>query len=925
MEVTADGAVLRLPGARRAGVLARLALGVGRVVSSEQLIADVWGSSPASTTSKQLHIAISKLREVLPGQVIATAGGGYRLDLPPESVDAHRFSRLVRRARATRDRTTAIGMYEQALALWRGDALQGKSEGWALIEATRLEEERLAALEDCVELRLAAGDHHAVLNELTAHAEAHPLRERPRAQLMLALYRADRPAEALAVYQETRRAMADELGIEPGAALHRLQHAVLTGDPVLDLVTDPAPAPATSVVPAELPADTPAFTARSAEIAWLDKVLSGTAPNSPAIAAIDGPGGIGKSALAIHAAHAAADRFPDGVLYVDLHGATAGLSPAAPIHVLGRLLRSLGVGDSAVPSTVEEAIAHYRSLTATRALLILLDNALDASQVRPLVPAGTGCAVIVTSRERLASLDGAEHCHLTGLDHQDATALLARITGRERVHAEPAAADRITALCGGLPLALRIAAARLAARPDWTLTYLAGRLAVATGRLDVLHYADLAVRTAIAVSHHHLREEPTGQDASHLFTLLGLLDTPTHTPAATAALADWPDHRVEAALDRLLDARLLESAGLGRYRMHDLVRLYAREEATLGFHEAERHAAVRRTFHHYLATAKSASLLLDPSSAHALADYDGDRPGIALATAQEAGDWTDQERDNLLAAAHQAASVRDDPVTAIGLACALYRPFVRMCLNRELIDLHTRTLEIAVASGNAAAQGLEHHLLGDRHQAMGQFALSVEHQEQALICWQRADRPRRTLSAYNGLGMAYAQLERYDEALASMENGQALAEAGGLPDFQAVFLSNRAVIYGKLDRPADAITMARASLALWAELGNPFREGITYDTLASAHHRAGQLDEAESAYRTAVTLQQEAGFHLGAATSSWGLGRVHHDQGRHDEAWTWWRRSLGILRDVELLTQEQVDHHLAQAVPDTPAPILNVL
>ncbi|WP_187414090.1 BTAD domain-containing putative transcriptional regulator [Nonomuraea sp. PA05] len=986
LEVTVDGVPVRLAGARRVGVLARLALSAGQVVSSERMAADVWGGSPVSTVGKQLHIVISKLREALPGQVIATVPGGYRLDLPLEHLDVHRFSQLTRRARATRDAAAATGLYERALALWRGEALHGMGEVWARIEAARLEQERLTALEDCVDLRLSIGDHHAVLSELTAHVEAHPLRERPRAQLMLALYRAARPAEALALYQETRRAMADELGIEPGAELRRLQRAVLAGDPALDLAPDLGPDPDSGpgsgsgsagvrVVPAELPADTPAFTARTAEITWLDKVLADAAPGSPApadvapgfaapadvapgfaapadaapgssalansvpgssalaratprspvIAAIDGPGGIGKSALAIHAAHAAMDRFPGGVLYVDLHGATAGLPPADPLQVLGRLLRSLGVDGAAVPSTMEEATANYRSITATRQVLVLLDNALDASQVRPLVPAGPGCAVIVTSRRRLASLDGAEHLHLTGLDDHDATALLARVTGGRRVQAEPAEADRIAALCGGLPLALRILAARLAARPDWTLSYLAGRLADATSRLDVLSHADLAVRTAIAVSHHHLREEPAGQDAARLFTLLGLLDTPTHTTAATAALTDWPAHRAEAALDRLLDARLLEPAGLDRHRMHDLIRLYAREQAALDHPEPERRAAVRRAFHHYLAGAKSASLLLDPSSAHALADYDGDRPGVALATAQEADHWTDQESDNLLAAAYQAASVQDDPRTAIGLACALYWPFARRCLDRELIDLHTRTLEIAVASGDLAAQGLEHHLLGDRNQAMGRFSVSAEHLEQALVCWERADRPRRMMSTYNGLGITYAQLRRYDDALAAMENGQALAEAGALPDLQAIFLSNRAVIYDKLGRLDEAIATARASLAIWQELDNPARKGLAHDTLAHAHRSAGQLGEAESAYRQAIALQEEGGHHFGVATSAWGLGQTCHDLGRHDEAWQWWRRSLDILHDVGLLTREQVDQHLAQTVPDTPAPILNVL
>ncbi|MEV0623028.1 BTAD domain-containing putative transcriptional regulator [Nonomuraea sp. NPDC050404] len=935
------------------GVLARLALNVGQVVTTERLLADVWADSSASTVDKQLHIVVSKLREALPGEVIATVPGGYRLDLPPASVDAHRFALLVRQARATSDRTTAIDLYERALTLWRGAALGGRNETWAQIEAARLEEERLTALEDCVDLRLAAGAHHGVVGELTAHVKAHPLRERPRAQLMLALYRTARPAEALTVYQEARRVMVNELGIEPGVVLRRLHRAVLTGDPSLDLTTEPAAPHAESVVPAELPADTPAFTARSTEFTWLDNLLTTTpadspnatappahSPNataahspivaatparSPIVAAINGPGGIGKSALAVRVAHAASGRFEDGVLYVDLRGASTGLRPMTPIDALGQLLRSLGLDGAAVPSDPAEAAARYRSLTATRRLLVVLDNALDARQVRPLLPAGPACAVIITSRQALVSLDNADHLQLTELDRDDAVTLLARIAGPARVQRDPAAADQIVRLCGGLPLAIRVAAARLAARPDWTPAYLAERLTSASGRLDTLQHADLEVRAAIAVSHHHLREEPSGHVAAQLFTMLGLLELPTYTPDVAAALTDWPEQHAAAALDHLLDARLLEPAGLGRYRMHDLVRLYAQELAARDLPETDRTAAVRQALHHYLGTAKTASLLLDPTSGHALSDYEADRPGIPLAGAQEAGNWTYQECDNLVAAARQAAAVHDDPQTAIGLACALYWPFTSMSLNRELIDIHTRALEIAISCGDLAAQGLEHNLLGIKYQAMGQFSTAAEHLEQALACWARADRPRRRISAYNGLAINYAQLERYDEALDALEKGQALAEAGKLPDFEAIFLNNRAMIYRKLGRLADAITTVQASLALLANLDNPSREGNAYDTLADAYRRSGRLYEAESAYRTAIELQHKGRHHLWEATSAWGLGQTYHDMGRHDEAWTWWRRSLDMLREVELLTQEEVEQVLTQALPDIPHPIKNIL
>ncbi|MFD0474069.1 BTAD domain-containing putative transcriptional regulator [Nonomuraea thailandensis] len=571
-QILAGDEPVRLAGQRRVGVLARLSLDTGRVVRADRILADIWEDSSAATAAKQLHIVISKLREALgphaTEELIETVPGGYRLALDPDRVDAHLFARLAERARtacAEGDSAAADGLFRAALRLWRGEPLAGLTAPWARIEAARLEEEHHTVVEDHAELRLAAGDHHTLATDLAAHVRAHPLRERPAAQLMLALHRAGRPSEALDVYQGTRRVMVAELGIEPGAELRRLHQAVLAKDPALDLAT---PARRTTVsepyVPAELPADTHAFTARAAEIDHLRAALDPA--QGPAIAVIDGPGGIGKSALAVHVAHALAARFTDGVIYLDLHGATDGLRPLAPIEALGRLLRSLGLDGPAVPATADEAAARYRSLTSARNVLIILDNALDTRQVRPLIPAGSGCAAVITSRQALTSVDGASRLNLSGLGPSDSTALLARIAGPGRVHAEPEAAGRIIELCGGLPLALRIAAARLAARPGWTLSHLADRLADATRRLDTLEHADLAVRAGIAVSLHHLGEEPGGRDAAHVLPLLGLLDTPTHTPAATAALAGWPEARAEAALERLLDARLLEPAGHGRYR-----------------------------------------------------------------------------------------------------------------------------------------------------------------------------------------------------------------------------------------------------------------------------------------------------------------------------------------------------------------------
>ncbi|TMR24887.1 tetratricopeptide repeat protein [Nonomuraea turkmeniaca] len=422
------------------------------------------------------------------------------------------------------------------------------------------------------------------------------------------------------------------------------------------------------------------------------------------------------------------------------------------------MLRSLDVGGSAVPSDVDEAAARFRSLTATRELLLILDNALDARQVRPLIPAGPGCSGVVTSRQVLTQLDGVHHLGLTGLDATESTSLLARIVGPERVHGEAEAAERIVALCGGL------------------------------------------------------------------------LDLPTHTVAATAALTDWHEHRVEEALDSLQNVRLLEPAGPARYRMHDLVRIHAREQAG-DLSGPERHAAaVRRVLHHYLATAKTASLLLDPAAALALSGYEADRPGIALGTAEEASDWTEQERDNLVAACQQAMAVQDDRQTAFGLAATVYWPLASKGLNHEVIELQTRALEIAVACGDHAAEAMGNHLLGWRYQALGRLPDATRHLEQALICWERANRPERMMSTYNGLGIAYAQMGRFDDALDAMEKGRTLAVASGRREFQAAFLGNTAMIYVKLGRLTEAISTAQAGVALRAGLGHPFREGTAAQT-----------------------------------------------------------------------------------------------
>ncbi|MFC4121781.1 AfsR/SARP family transcriptional regulator [Nonomuraea zeae] len=934
-EIKADGQPVRLAGSRRVAVLARLALDADRPVSARQLVADVWGQSSTATAGKQLHIVVSKVRSLLGPETIVTVPTGYLLNLPRDQIDAHSFTLLARQARSARERRepgTADALFRRALALWRGPALAELFDPWAQIEAGRLEEARLTVFEEHMELRLAAGDHHAVVADLAPHVRANPLREGPRAQLMLALYRAARPSEALAVYGEGRAAMVEELGVEPGARLRRLHQAVLAGDPALDLTT---PAQSSTIVPAELPADTRSFTARLQEVEWLREAVRGAR-----VAVVDGPGGVGKSALAVHVAHAMAGRFRDGVIYVNLNGATPGLEPLPVLDALGHLLRSLGLDGSAVPADVEGAIARYRSLTAASNLLVILDNALDARQVLPLIPAGASCRAVITSRavipsrDALATLDDARHLHLAGLDDArhlhlaglgdgDAVTLLARVAGPARVQQAPEAAAKIVELCGGLPLAIRIVGARLAARPDWQLPDLAARLADAARRLDTLQYADLAVRTSIAVSHGHLREEPSGHDAAYVLPLLGLLDTPTHTPAATAALASWPEARAEAALERLRAARLLESAGHGRYRCHDLIRLYAREQAAGELTEAERTAALRRGLHHYLATVNTATRLVH-AQVHAEPAHEAEQPGLALADAREAGEWTETERDNLLAAARQAAECADSG-TAVGLALGLHWPFNYRGWVTHLSEVHRNAAEVAARCEDWTRLAQLESFLGWVYRDQGRYEQGIDHLERAVACWAKTTQPHRSIGAHNNLGIIRIMLGRLDLADADLARALDIAEQTDDRYARGAIFNNRAHLLYRQGRFEEAIAQGKAAVTEWSGIGTLYGEGASRETLARAYLHAGRLTEAADTYRSALALLREAEYRIGYAVAAWWSGQTLYALGRPAEARRDWHSCITTLVETHLLTRAEADALLGQPVPEMPRPIANML
>ncbi|MFB9839498.1 AfsR/SARP family transcriptional regulator, partial [Actinoallomurus acaciae] len=444
-----DGArAVDLPPQRR-DLLALLLCRPNTVVSADALVDGLWGEAPPRTAAKSLQIQLHHLRRALDDDDrLVHRAPGYLLTVGPDELDATRFERLVERGRAAlaEGRTGAgVDLLRQALTLWRGPAFAGLDHlTMAADEAQRLAEQRRTAEEDLLDAELDLGNHADVVGRLTALVAEHPFRERPRAQLILALYRLGRRAEALDVYREGRKVLADELGLEPGPRLRDLQRAILVNDPALDLPRRESPS---AQVPAELPLDIATFTGRSGEVERLRAMLTAD-PGSPVIAAINGVGGSGKSALAVRAAHEVATAFPDGQLYVNLRGSTVGLERLPAMKVLGRWSRTLGASGEHALDDVDEAAARFRSLTAGRKMLIVLDDAADAAQVRPLLPGAPGCAVLITSRRMLSTLDGVVHLRLDVMSEAEALTVLDRLAVADRVAADPDGAARVAELCG---------------------------------------------------------------------------------------------------------------------------------------------------------------------------------------------------------------------------------------------------------------------------------------------------------------------------------------------------------------------------------------------------------------------------------------------------------------------------------------------
>ncbi|MGH3345219.1 MAG: BTAD domain-containing putative transcriptional regulator [Carbonactinosporaceae bacterium] len=611
LEVRARGRPLGLGGPRQRNVLAALLLNAGHTVTREWLIKALWGEDPPASAPRQVQNAVAALRQLLADsgtpdarRLIATDCGGYRLDAVDGQLDLHVFEHRLASAR----RAAAAGRVDEAaegmragLGLWRGPALTGIPSRLLAGCGLHLDERRLSVQEECTELELDLGRHAGLIAELSALVAEHPLRERPVRHLMLAQYRAGRPGEALESYRQLRARLASELGIDPSPQLSQTHEAMLRGDPALAPPAAPVLAgvgyPHRPPLPAQLPPDIPDFTGRADALSTLSAFLPGPVESGglagARVVTISGTAGVGKTALAVHWAHTVREHFPDGQLYVSLRG-TAADAPVAPAAALGQLLRALGAGTSGLPADLDERASLYRSVVAGRRLLVVLDDAASSAQVRPLLPGSPGCRVIVTSRSDLAGLavlQGGRQITLGVMAPRDAAALVAGVIGDERAVAEPDAVAELARLCAGLPLALRSAAARLAARPHRAVTCFVASLAQGNllDQLSVDDDAQHAVRAAMTRSYRRL-----APGAARLFRLLGVACGREFSVDGCAALLDAPAADAEHLLEQLAAAHLVEQHAPGWYHCHELLRLYAQERSLADDSAHHREAAARR-------------------------------------------------------------------------------------------------------------------------------------------------------------------------------------------------------------------------------------------------------------------------------------------------------------------------------------------
>jgi DNA-binding SARP family transcriptional activator/tetratricopeptide (TPR) repeat protein len=975
-------------------LLAALLLRRGQLVPTDTLIDDLWGDSPPDTANNLVSIYVHRLKKVIgdtEGRMLVYRAPGYLLRLDPGDLDLDHFESLAAGGRAViaADPRRAADLLGQALSLWRGPLLADVPPTQLIArQADRVAELWLTSTEQRAEADLVAGRADQVIPELRALVASHQLRERLWALLMRALEESGRRAEALDTYTQARQAIADELGVDPGAELQRLYAQLLAADAAPAPAAArprrrrPAPAAAASVPPgpltarpdgpgdaedgpgpsgqaatgkagaeppgsiaigtfaesalpgtpglaaagpgapgaaagfspgmlrpAQLPADIGDFTGRTAHVDYLcGLLLSGndvTSPGAVRIAVVNGAGGLGKTTLAVHAAHQVAAQFPDGQLYVDLLGASP--QAAAPGEVLARFLRELGLEGDKVPVRDDERAALYRSALTGRRVLILLDNAKDAAQVRPLLPGSSSCAVLITTRNRTADLAATRFVDLDVLEDTEALALFSRIVG-ERAAAEPDATAEVLVACAGLPLAIRICAARLAKRRQWRVATLADRLRDQHRRLDELTTGDLAVRASFQVSYDSLKPPAAGPAAGQVspaqaFRLLGLWQGARISRAAAAALAGVPEDDIADALETLVDVNLLESPAPDWYRFHDLLRVYATERATAEESAAARDAAVRRLLYWYLDTAQAAADTVSPQRYQVPREAAGPgQPTLAFAATDAALGWYGDERANIVAATRQAAEAGLHEV-ASHLPPTLFPLFNRWGNWADCVTTHRVAVTSAASGGDLPTEAWALNQLG-----FAQVSLRDQeafgHLERALSIRREAGDARGEAQTAIALGEAHLRMRGAGEdALTYLRRATALLEPMGAISLRSVALNNLGEVYfglGDLDAAAGCYQQA---LQIDRATGG-YAGGHALHNLGRVYLHQRRPEDAIARLTEALAKHRASGDLDGGAWALKSLGEAQAGAGAGAEARASWIEALRIFEQVG--NQEQV-------------------
>ncbi len=874
-------------------LLAVLLLREGRTATAPELIDALWGEEPPPQALPAIRTYASRLRKVLDPGDLTSVSGGYALAVPHGALDltvAQELAAEAEKAAGSGDLCQARALLNKALGLWDGEALAGVPGPHGRTQRTRLEEWRLSLQENLLEMDLEQGCHTEAVSELTALTAAHPLREHLRELLMLALYRSGRQAEALAVYADTRRLLAEELGVDPRAGLRELQSRILAADPALAEPETAAEQPASAPVrPAQLPATVPDFTGRAAFVAELGDALGSVGGRVMAVSAVAGIGGVGKTTLAVHVAHAARAAFPDGQLYVDLQGTDG--SAAEPETVLGSFLRALGTPESAVPAGLDERAALYRSTLDGRRVLVLLDNARDAAQIRPLLPGAGGCAALITSRVRMVDLAGAHLVDLDVMSPEEALQLFTRIVGAERVGAEREAALDVVAACGFLPLAIRIAASRLASRRTWTVSVLAAKLADERRRLDELQAGDLAVKATFELGYGQL--EPAQARA---FRLLGLADGPDISLAAAAALLDLDADATEDLLESLVDTSLLESAAPGRYRYHDLVRLYARACAERD-EGPEQAAALSRLLDFYLATAAGVYALERPGDQLHAHLAPTEVPGLAFTDRTAAWDWLYREASCLLACVRQhagGATLR----RAVDLLFAAKDLAESGADARQYEQVAAVALAAAEEQEDLLAQARARTTLAHSYRLTGKFAQADEEADHGMRLSAAAGDPVAGGYASNIRGIVAIYHNRHTEAGAYL--GRAIEEfrADGNRPSEASALSNLSRVLLQNGEHAEAVALAERALAIYNEVGLTWRLANAMYALGLALAASGRHEEAVDQLSGALPVFQENRQPLWEGMTLFRMAEIALDTGGPAKAATLAEQALVRLRGI---------------------------